>query len=178
MALGVLATSCQQPSDGSGPELIDGRWLDVDPLELTFADGLGEITGVDPNKFRLTSSGYYLDGTGTWYADLGYYDVPPHRAEITQLSIDPDDQAKLLLELGGSTESACERISDWLADARYADVAFYATFTPLGEPTVVDNSGYPLGAIAAHWVAREELYAVVESRFRSMTPRIPIACPE
>lgn len=168
----VLATGCTKHE---ALDLLDASWVDDSRIRLTFTDEVADVGETDPGKFRISAGGYYLDGTGTWYMDLGAYDDPPRRTGVTALENDGGDA--VVLTLDGSNVSACDKMEEWLEDPEFANVAFYPTYAAGGGPGLEDLDGNRLASIAPAWVASDEEYLVLEGRFENMVPTIPFDCP-
>ena len=165
------------PGDTEPPELIDGEFIDNKTVRLIFSEPIADVGGVDPAKFRMSSSGYYLDGTGTWYMDLGAYNNPPEYTTVTVLQNDPQDADSIVLRLSADVDVICGLMDMWDDQLGQANVDFVATYTESGSPDIEDLAGNELESIAAHWVGENDDYVVVPGFFSEFDPYAPIPCP-
>lgn len=179
LASGLLAVGCATEERPPGPEIMGGEWVDNDTLRLRFSEPILDVAGVDPAKFRITSSGYYVDGTGTWYLDIGGYEDPPRRVDVKSLMNDPGDDAALLLDIDGTVDLVCERMAVWeQSPDLYSDIAFFPTYVSSPPPHIVNAEGGELEAFGAHWVLREKLFTIIDGFYPELDTDLGIPCPE
>ena len=155
-----------------GAEMPDDR-----TVRISFAEDVADVAGVDPAKFRMSSGGYYVDGTGTWYMDLGAYDNPQAANVVESVENDMNDSTAILLHLSAPVDTICGLMGAWEADMSFSDVALYVHYDAAGTPDITDQAQQEMDSVGADWVTAETDYVKVDGFFPDMDPPLAIPCP-
>lgn len=201
----LAACRCEDPPPPPDPAdaderliLLEGRFLDFERVELVFSDPLTPVDGVDPQKFRLSIARYeHTESAGgcessSEYCELslglddlgcvgcgGSYSDPeedcPEPTIVDELALDPDDDSRLHLHISPPiSRLRCEQL-EFVGPSANVIVHFSA----FDVPTITDQGGRELEAIAPHWALSGRM---TEYRYAELFPAldalVPIPCPE
>lgn len=201
----LAACACDDPPPPPDPAdaderliLLEGRFLDFERVELVFSDPLAPVDGVDPRKFRLSiarfdhietpggcdSSSEYcelswgLDDLGCVLCGSSYFrpdEECPEPTLVDELTLDPDDDSRLNLHISPPiSELRCEQLEFVGAAAN-----IIVHFSSFDVPTITDQRGRALEAIAPHWVLSGDMRTFRHAEvFPALDALVPLPCPE
>jgi hypothetical protein len=144
-------------------------------LRIGFNLELGDVSEVDPAKFRLAYELVSEDPGGEWVYDLGVKMGIDEHVRVIGLTVDPDNAHALLLQLSHPITDACERAA--ADDAlTYYSADLYPSYTSMGIPDLTDVNGMrSLGDLGAQWAENPDAWDDTELDV-SLYPALPIIC--